>query len=1003
MTDSFSFRNISFPSMKRLYNYLLLLLFLGFSNLINAQSILVYSEDFENGPGSFVLNNGLVGNNSGSNFWVVNNDFTGAPVYPNTISQDSTTGGLINFAPFSNYLHITDSATFSASPNIANANFNPQVASDRFASTGPNCTLGMDSVRIVFYANCQGNPGAYGELYYSALGGPWTQVPGAQFSSINKWTYFEFYNPVFNNLSDVRFGFRWVNSSTQEPLSGSLGIDGLRIVGKYDPVLYDVRLELDSISPTTVCKGDKVILFFSNPVQLCGTGFYQVQLSDEFGNFDIITNLGIYQLNNLNPIQILQTEAIPSTLNENPCYKIRVVRGDIDPIIISDTSVCINVVDCPNSVVTGSTAVISNPADTVCVGSVIDTKFNSFGVFVNNTYVLQLSDSNGNFPPNPNVLGNSNDDASYPGDPGSVSGLIAVQNHPIPPGCNYYLRVIATSPYTIGTLQGPFCIRECDIESNNKQDVQFCIDDINGGDTLITVEIGVYPPPATYTAPNEFQLQVLDYNGFFVINTGVVGSVAATSDTTVLLTIPNIPNLGSVGLAPGNYYMRVVSTNSSQGWDQLGTLIRLTIGAPNPTGLTIDLVETVPPFAFVDFDLDTTICFNTALFFYLQPFKPQSTYVWGLNNFTNFYQAVPPNPYNPVLFNGVGDYTVYVTETNFGCVGPGSEIAKVKVVGPPNVSIIGPSQACVGDTVQYNLPLSEDTYYAWNSNLATVIDSLNNEVNFFFPTSGTVPIFVQTVNDCGNLGNSRNILIRPLPNADAGNDTTICEANPVLLSTPTGSSYKFTWSTDNDEFSTNRQVEVVPDSTTTYIIEVNSNGSLACTAFDTITVNVQFADTGKVKVIKTCAGENVMLAGDSLASSYLWSTGENAAIITVKDTGWYTVLTQLPDELCPKLDSFLVKNKPCFQELTFPNAFSPNGDKQNDYFSAITSFAYDEFYVKIYNRWGLRVHESINPYFEWNGYDLAGNLLPDGTYFYIAAYKYQDKSKEFKGSVTLLK
>jgi CDP-6-deoxy-D-xylo-4-hexulose-3-dehydrase len=31
------------------------------------------------------------------------------------------------------------------------------------------------------------------------------------------------------------------------------------------------------------------------------------------------------------------------------------------------------------------------------------------------------------------------------------------------------------------------------------------------------------------------------------------------------------------------------------------------------------------------------------------------------------------------------------------------------------------------------------------------------------------------------------------------------------------------------------------------------------------------------------------------------------------------------------------------------------------------------------------------------------NLLPDGTYFYIAAYKYQDKSKEFKGTVTLLK
>jgi len=985
--------------MKHTYKLLFILLFISFGKFINAQNVLVYSEDFENGQGSFTLNNGLVGNNSGVNSWVVNNDFTGAPVYPNTISQDSTTGGLINFAPFSNYLHITDSETFAASPNISNANFNPQVASDRFASTGANCTLGMDSVRIAFYANCQGNTGAFGELYYSSLGGPWTPVPGGQFSSINKWRYYEFYHPDFNNKNDVRFGFRWVNASSQQPLSGSLGIDGLRIVGKYSPNLYDVRFELDSISPTTVCKGDPLLLFFSNPVPLCGNGFYEVQLSDEFGNFNLASSLGIYQLNNLNTIQILQTLPIPSSLNENPCYRIRIVRGDIDPIIISDTSICISVIDCPNSVVTGSTAVISNPADTVCLGSVIDTKFNSFGVFVNNTYVLQLSDSNGNFPPNPNVLGFINDNASYPGMPGSVSGLIAAQQQPIPPGCNYYLRVVASSPFTIGTVQGPFCIRQCDIETNNMQDVQFCIDDINGADTLITVEIGVYPPPATYTAPNEFQLQVLDYNGFFVINTGVLGSVAATSDTTVLLTIPNLPNLGSIGLIPGNYYMRVVATNSSQGWDQLGTLIRLTIGAPNPQGLTLQLQDPVT-FQILDFDLDTTICFNTALFFLIaQPWNFESTYVWGINNVTDFATGIT----NGVFFNGIGQYTVYVTETNFGCVGPGSEVANVTVVGPPNVSIIGPPQVCVGDTVEYRLPLSEDTYYAWNSNLATVVDSLNNEVNFYFPTSGSIPIFVETVNDCGNLGNSRNIIVRPLPNIDAGNDTTVCASNPILLSTLEGSSYKFTWSTDSLEFSTEREIEVIPDTTTTYIIEVNSFGNLACTSFDTITVTVQYADTGKVKEIKICAGESTLLAGDSTATSYLWSTGETAALITVKDTGWYSVLVQLPNELCPKIDSFLVKNKPCFQELTFPNAFSPNGDSQNDYFTPITTFNYDEFYVKIFNRWGLRVHESVNPYFEWNGFDLVGNLLPDGTYFYIAAYKYLDKSKEFKGTVTLLK
>ena len=78
----------------------------------DAQNILIYTEDFENGPGAFGLNtSNEVGTNTGQNAWTVNNLFNGAGIYPNTISQDSTTGGLINFAPFSHYLHIQGRAS----------------------------------------------------------------------------------------------------------------------------------------------------------------------------------------------------------------------------------------------------------------------------------------------------------------------------------------------------------------------------------------------------------------------------------------------------------------------------------------------------------------------------------------------------------------------------------------------------------------------------------------------------------------------------------------------------------------------------------------------------------------------------------------------------------------------------------------------------------------------------------------------------------------------------
>ncbi len=968
---------------------------------IAAQNTLVYSEDFETGPGSFILNSSAeVGNNSGQNKWTVNNLFSGSPLFPNTISQDSTTGGLINFAPFSKYLHIQDSVAASTQ-NIGNANFSTSDASDRFTSTSAFCTLGLDSVRIAFYYTCVGNPGASAQLYYQADTGPWTAVPNAVFNNQNKWNYVEFYDEGFDNINNLRFGFRWTNDGTGGQPTGSMGIDGVRIVGKYAPDVYNIRLELDSISPNPVCRGDGVLLFFNNPVPLCGTGFYEVQFSNEFSDFSNYTSLGIYQLSNQNSLQVLFSLPTPSNLNPNPCYRIRVMRVDIVPVIISDTSICIEVINCPNQIITLQPAVLLNPTDTLCLGSVIDVPFYSLGVFLNNTYIAQLSDSNGLFPPNPNVLGFINDNTTYPPGTipkGNVPGLVRAQQQPIPPGCNYFIRVVSSSPSTIGSVFGPFCIRECDIETNDKVDVQFCIDATNGGDTILTVDVGIYPPAATYTAPNEFQIQLLDFQSFGVINTGVVGSVVAVNDTVVQLSIPALPNLFTVGLIPGNYYMRIIGTNSDQPWDLSGTLVRLTIGAPNPSPLSIGVID-INTFLSVPFDGDTTICVSDGVWFLLSPYNFSSSYVWSLNNDPNFFEG---GPYNGILFNGIGNYTIGVTETNFGCVGPGSDDALVEVLGAPSATVIGPFQACLGDTVSYTVPLNENTYYSWNVNPGLIVDSLSNTAEIYFPVSGTTTITMEAVNICGSQNSSKNILVRQPPAVDVISDTTICVYTDVLLSTAEGNNYKYFWTEEGVLFSQEREVTVQPDSTTTYVIRATNYGTLACESADTVTVFVQYPDTGSVKVFEVCEGESITLSSDTTGISYLWSTGETSQLITVSDSGWYYVLIIQNNELCPMLDSFKVNVQVCYQPLELPNVFSPNGDGKNDVFTPGQTYQYDVFSVVIYNRWGLKVYESVNPFFEWNGTDMNGNILPDGTYFFIAKLEHKENSDLQKGTVTLI-
>jgi gliding motility-associated-like protein len=152
-----------------------------------------------------------------------------------------------------------------------------------------------------------------------------------------------------------------------------------------------------------------------------------------------------------------------------------------------------------------------------------------------------------------------------------------------------------------------------------------------------------------------------------------------------------------------------------------------------------------------------------------------------------------------------------------------------------------------------------------------------------------------------------------------------------------------------------------------------------------------------------CEGESTILVADSTALTTSWNTSEQSTAITVSDTGLYTVIVTIPSETCARQDSFHVVLKICFEPLLMVNAFSPNSDGVNDVFKAKQTFKYDEFNLLIYNRWGLKVFESENPFFEWDGKSSGGNELSSGTYFYVAKYAHKDKSDLQKASVTLIR
>lgn len=89
-----------------------------------------------------------------------------------------------------------------------------------------------------------------------------------------------------------------------------------------------------------------------------------------------------------------------------------------------------------------------------------------------------------------------------------------------------------------------------------------------------------------------------------------------------------------------------------------------------------------------------------------------------------------------------------------------------------------------------------------------------------------------------------------------------------------------------------------------------------------------------------------------------------------------------------------------------PNAFTPNGDGQNDgFFGKGFLEGVSNFHMTIWNRWGELIFETSDPDEAWNGRQKnTGGMSPDGVYVYIVAFTGpRGQKQEYKGYATLLR
>ena len=106
-------------------------------------------------------------------------------------------------------------------------------------------------------------------------------------------------------------------------------------------------------------------------------------------------------------------------------------------------------------------------------------------------------------------------------------------------------------------------------------------------------------------------------------------------------------------------------------------------------------------------------------------------------------------------------------------------------------------------------------------------------------------------------------------------------------------------------------------------------------------------------------------------------------------------------------DTFGCRDSICAEVIVFmppavPNAFSPNGQGENNIFSVLGG-PYKELEFRIYNNWGELIFESDEQKRGWDG-TRDGVAQPIGVYIYtVRAVTLDDEKHSIKGDVTLLR
>lgn len=305
----------------------------------------------------------------------------------------------------------------------------------------------------------------------------------------------------------------------------------------------------------------------------------------------------------------------------------------------------------------------------------------------------------------------------------------------------------------------------------------------------------------------------------------------------------------------------------------------------------------------------------------------------------------------------------------------------------PTATISGSLTHCVGENT--TLTASGGTGYTWTDGGGANVGSGASVT----VTQGSYTVEVVNASGCTATASATVTEAADLTVTVDG-ELSYCEGENTTLTASGGTAYN--WSDGSATAS------ITVDQAGTYTVTATDGGCSGMTSVVVVEWAVETIDLGGDTTI--CEDSLIVLDAGRGFASYEWSNGDSTQTITPLSSGDYDVIA-LDANGCKATATVNVEFEDCIEDnytVYIPNAFTPNGDRDNAVFQVYATNVAD-IKLTIFTRWGEIIFSESGADAYWDGtYELYEAQV--GVYGYLAEVLLPNgETLRYRGGVRLIR